>query len=390
MNILVVTGWIHPDAEGGSFRVAYDIARGLALRGHSLTVITSAPEGDLPSRETVENMLYLRYRTSAARGLRLFLSTVKGVRRLTKNLEPDIVHLHHPFSALGANLSPSLRRTPRVITFHIPRGDEFLDEALFRGRKRTAPDVALRARALRSIDLFNLRRAEAIVVLSEFMRTMLGQLDTSLLERCVLIPGGVDTHRFNASLPRSEARRRLSLPHSKILFTLRRLEPRMGLENLIEAVSTLPNKNLLLLLGGRGTLEPFLRKQIERLNLSDGIRMLGYVSEEHLPLYYRSADCTIIPTRSLEGFGISAIESLACGTPVIATPVGGLPEIVKKVDESLIAGGTSPQDIKAAIARFLKNHQELETRCLETVRQHYELTHIIDLYEKLFTSINPR
>ena len=75
------------------------------------------------------------------------------------------------------------------------------------------------------------------------------------------------------------------------------------------------------------------------LGLQDHVRLLGHVPEADLPLAYRAADLTVMPTASLEGFGLSVIESLAAGTPVLATPVGGMLDILPPLGEQLVLEG---------------------------------------------------
>jgi glycosyltransferase involved in cell wall biosynthesis len=135
---------------------------------------------------------------------------------------------------------------------------------------------------------------------------------------------GVDTERFKPG-SRSEARRALGLSEDGYLFAaVRRLEPRMGLHAAIDAIASLPHAHLAI--AGTGSLQKALQRQVEDLRLGARVRLLGRVSDDDLPLVYQAADTTLVPTVSLEGFGMVVLESLACGTGVIASRVGGLPE----------------------------------------------------------------
>jgi glycosyltransferase involved in cell wall biosynthesis len=108
------------------------------------------------------------------------------------------------------------------------------------------------------------------------------------------------------------------------------LVPRMGIEKLIDAMQVVRKQhpNALLLIGGKGPLEETLRKKIEDSGLQDHVRMLGFISEDELILYYQSADLFVLPTTAYEGFGLVTLESWSCGTPVVCTPVGANPEVV--------------------------------------------------------------
>jgi glycosyltransferase involved in cell wall biosynthesis len=116
----------------------------------------------------------------------------------------------------------------------------------------------------------------------------------------------------------------------------------MGLENLISAISEVRRRvpEVLLLIAGKGALYEELKAQVWSLGLENSIRFLGFVSDENLPTVYRAADLSIVPTVALEGFGLVAAESLAAGTPVLVTSVGGLPEVVSELSADLVLSGS--------------------------------------------------
>jgi len=91
-----------------------------------------------------------------------------------------------------------------------------------------------------------------------------------------------------------------------------------------------------LLIAGRGPLQSELAGRIGGLSLEHNVRLLGFLPDEHLPLAYRAADLSVVPTQALEGFGLIALESLAAGTPAVVTPVGGLPEVTGPLASSLV------------------------------------------------------
>src|SRR2546426_10110498 len=97
----------------------------------------------------------------------------------------------------------------------------------------------------------------------------------------------------------------------------------MGLDTLIRAMATVRERfpRVLLLIGGSGSLRPLLETITISLALSDHVRFLGFVPERDLPAYYGAADAFVLPTRELEGFGLGTVEALACGMPVLGTPL---------------------------------------------------------------------
>jgi glycogen synthase len=204
------------------------------------------------------------------------------------------------------------------------------------------------------------RHAAAFITLSHAFRDVLcGQYDIDHA-RVHVIPGGVDVLRFQSALDtsRGEARLQFGLPTDRpIVLSVRRLVSRMGLENLIDAMcrvrAELPEA--LCVIVGRGRLRNELLQRIAEKNLQYHVRLLGFVPDEQLPLIYRAADLTIMPSLSLEGFGLSAVESLAAGTPVLVTPVGGLPEVVRELDPCLVMPGTGIDVLADSMIAALMN-----------------------------------
>jgi glycosyltransferase involved in cell wall biosynthesis len=149
----------------------------------------------------------------------------------------------------------------------------------------------------------------------------------------------------------------------------------MGLENLIAAIDKVRHyhPDILLYIAGKGELAQTLQAQIKELELSEHVHLLGYLAEQQLPLAYRAANFSVVPTLSFEGFGMIAIESLAAGTPVLATPVGGIPEILKPFCEDLLFEGCSVEQLVRGITEALSHQRLLPTSevCQAYIRENY-------------------
>jgi glycosyltransferase involved in cell wall biosynthesis len=186
-----------------------------------------------------------------------------------------------------------------------------------------------------------------------------------LADKAVSIPAGVDINRFAPAANKQHVRKQLGLPtNSVIFFTLRNLMPRMGLEQLIEAVSLLKEKKktehnpVILYIGGKGPLYKRLREKITDSGLDDDIKMVGFISDEELPAYYQAVDFFVLPTEDLEGFGIVTIEALACNTPVIATPVGATPEILEHTG-GFLTQSTEPEELASVMDYAAEKRQQI-------------------------------
>jgi glycogen synthase len=109
----------------------------------------------------------------------------------------------------------------------------------------------------------------------------------------------------------------------------------------------------LVLIAGQGPLAGELQTLIHRAGLEDHCRLVGFISEDDLPFAYRAADVTVVPSVALEGYGLIVPESLAAGTPVLVTPVGGLPETVEGLAPQLVLAEPSAPAIAAGLAAAL-------------------------------------
>jgi len=376
MRILTIAGWIHPDVEGGSFRFIYELNRALARRGHGVTVLTQRLRTELPEREEIDGIRVVRYPTNATGTLRFYTSTFTSVRRTLRDElaraaregRPfDVIHVSHPASAFAA--ASAQKDVPMVHTLYIAYFLEHLDRATgYHEAVGPTGGDRLAAALLRRMEAFTLGRCRRVVVLSDSVRQQVDSYYPHVADRVVKIPGGVDLEFFKPSPTRSEARSRLNLPpDAPILLTVRRLEPRMGINNLVDAMPAIRESipGCLLLIGGRGALEGDVRRQIAELGLDESVKLCGYIAESDLPAYYRAADAFVLPTRALEGFGLVTLEAFACGIPAIVTPAGASPEVAAPVDPDLVAAGTGPRDIADAVIRLLRRPDlhDLGARC---------------------------
>jgi glycosyltransferase involved in cell wall biosynthesis len=212
--------------------------------------------------------------------------------------------------------------------------------------------------ALRAlVERRNLRRSQIAIVLSEQSHGEVTPLGFPA-DRIVKIPGGVDTERFVPASDKAGLRRELGLPQDRqILFSVRRLAPRMGLDRLIQAMPEIRAHcpDACLVIGGKGPEEARLRQLIQTLNLEPHVRLLGFIPTDKLAAHYQAADLFVLPTLALEGFGLVTAEALACGLPVIGTPVGATPEILTPLDPRLVASNTEPHGLAEAVTGFLQS-----------------------------------
>jgi glycosyltransferase involved in cell wall biosynthesis len=261
----------------------------------------------------------------------------------------DLVNAH--FALYAHRLVRAMPRTmPLVVHFHGPWAEETAAEhGPLIGRARYA--VAKR------IELGVYHRADRIITLSQAFAQILRERYGISEDRIRVVPGGVDLTRYLAAPAREEARRRLGWPTDRpIVLTVRRLVRRMGLELLVEAAARIQCDcpDVLVLIGGKGPLHQELQQRIDCAELQDHVRLLGLIPENDLPLAYAAADLSVVPTVKLEGFGLVTVESLASGTAVLGTPIGGTPEILRGLDVNLVLDGATADAIAQRASAVLR------------------------------------
>jgi glycosyltransferase involved in cell wall biosynthesis len=348
MPVLMLTNAIAPDRLGGAYRYVRELSAALAARGHAVTILTKRVNPSDPSEEIgADGVTILRGDLPSKRnplfaGL-LPVAQARSSRRGLRRFPDAVVHAHFPTSAIPLLAS----RRPFVYTLHAPVYLEVLAErhsSYLLPRPLQRPAIA----AFRVVESAVVRRAARVVVLSEAMRDAAAHLDPGQAKRAVLIPGGIDTCRFRPGASEADAWAAAGEP---LLFTARRLVACGGIMELTEAIArtlaALPNVRLAI--AGDGPLSDQLKRRIGELALSDRVRLLGRVGDTELVAWYRRADAVVMPAQRLEGFGLTTAEALACGTPVIATPVGATPEVAGLLGPRFLAADGSPDAIAAAI-----------------------------------------
>jgi glycosyltransferase involved in cell wall biosynthesis len=222
-----------------------------------------------------------------------------------------------------------------------------------------------------------LRRSGVTTALSQYTIDCIGKIHgKEIAKRMQLTPGWVDTSRFVPVEDRERAKLQLGwLTDLPILFTLRRLVSRMGLDRLLKATHRLLEEGLKfhLVIGGSGPLQGMLEEQARTLDVSNSVTFLGRVEDRLLPLAYAACDAFVLPTRALECFGLIALEALSAGRPVLATPVGAIPELIHKFDSSWLARSAGTEAIADLLRQYLTGElpEHAPSQLHDQIRQDY-------------------
>jgi D-inositol-3-phosphate glycosyltransferase len=191
-------------------------------------------------------------------------------------------------------------------------------------------------------------------------------------EKISVIPCGVNLELFR-HIDKESARRSLGLNGHKILLFVGRIDPLKGIDRLLTAIPRLDIKqNLkLLVIGGDEDSKPEverLQKLSRSLNIQDLVTFAGIVEQTELPLFYSSADICIIPSYH-ESFGLVALESLACGTPIVATKVGCIESIVNQGQNGHVVEDNAPLRLADGIDTLLSGSTESVDSIRASVRR---------------------
>ena len=394
LSILMVADVSPLELHGGASRVLREQSRGLRGRGHRVEVLCRRPGADAPPPAELDGVPVRQYDVNRAHPIAFFISSVLGARRAyARGLSDrrwDAVLFHQPLSALGLRrLLPSA--TPAVYVFYSPAAAEYRIRASHADPFHPPLGVGVACVLLRWAEGRSLKHAHRVLVLSDFSRRELLGAHGPLAAPIVTIPGGTDLDRFRPAAERAAVRRLLGIRDTGLfLFTLRDLEPRMGLDALIRAIALVSRDvPVRLLIGGEGRLRAELEALVKSLGMTDAVRFAGLIPEADLPCYYQAADCFVLPTRELEGFGLVTVEALACGTPVLGTPVGATPEILAPLAPELLTDDASPEALARGIRRVapLVGDDGFRARCRAHAERHYGWPTVVARLEELLLDL---
>jgi glycosyltransferase involved in cell wall biosynthesis len=395
-QILIAAGGWHDDSPGGAYRLPTDFARYLVRQGHRVAYVCPSRLAGCDNPQKCEGVEVHRYfvgETSlpGIANLVAHLYRSRGVAARIASRGPVQVLLgHSPLQYLGA-LS-GCRPIRKCYTVHSPFAAELRSNCPGRPRLRTRGAWA----AAKRIEAHIYSKSDIVQCFSNYILHRLQQdYGSGLAGKCVVLPAWVDTNRFTPSIESaSQVRAHLGVPWNAqvaTFITVRRLVPRMGLATLIEAAAILSKEGLdfRLVIAGEGPqLEP-LRNQSSALSLQNRVAFLGRVSEEQLVDVYRAGDCFVLPTRSLEGFGLIILEAYACGTPVIAVPVGAIPEVMGASFRDWLARDNSPAALAERMRDFIRNRLIADQARLRQRALEFDFDTVAALHEHVLLQAKP-
>jgi len=324
---------------------ASNLATRMAQRGHKLSVFTTSFNRE-DSVEEHENMTVFRYAT----GLRIGQGNM-SLKLLNGPLkhDMDIVHAHVgiPPAPIAALRYAKKRRRPLVVTYH---GDA---QEHWGGIVRRASVSFYNRFLLEKV----LSAAEVIISPSvHFINNsrFLGRY----AGKTTVIPNAINLQDFSVSYSKAQCRHRLGLPiAANVVLFVGALAPDKGPDVLLKAIpgilEAVPETRIVYL--GAGPMKRELAELTRNLAVQGNTNFVGFVEDMFKKsLYYRSADVSVLPSTS-ESFGIVNLEAMACETPIVASRIGGIPDVVKDGENGLLVPPKDPKALADAIVYLLRN-----------------------------------
>jgi len=346
--------------EAGGMNVyVRELSQALGERGYAVDVFTRRQSPDAPEVQPFgPNARVVQVHAGPAQPLPkddvaqhidAFAAAVRAFADRA-SLAYDLVHSHYWMSGAAGIALAEAWDVPHIAMFHT------LGELKIRARITEREPPARIAAETRIA-----AHAHRIVVATEHERAVLTTLYRADPSRIVVVPCGVDTDVFTP-VEKGVARRALGLPADKrLLLYVGRIEPLKGIDVLIGAAAALHEDEnfLVLIVGGDARAADemaALRAQAEQLGVDHHISFVGAVDHARLPLYYSAADVCVVPSY-YESFGMVAVEAMACGTPVVASRVGGLASTVADGETGYLISWRCPEPFAERLEQLLENDE---------------------------------
>ena len=352
------------DAGGMNIYVVESAER-MAAMGVSVDIFTRRHNPDLPDIVELSSGVRVRHLNIGACSATkeelpaLIPNLSDAFSKVVEDEKYDVLHSHYWISGkvampvakkFGIPLAHTMHTMARVKNMNLAEGER--PEPMIRVQGETQVVAA----------------ADALIANTDAEAASLVSLYEACPDNVSVVSPGVDLYTFTAGNGRKAAREAVGLPQdAHILAFVGRIQPHKGPEVLIRAVAEMLNhsphlrpKLITVIMGGAsgsgvGEVER-LKDLVSWLNISDVVRFENPVPRAQIPQWYRAADLVCVPSYS-ESFGLVALEAQACGTPVVATAVGGLRTAVADGISGVLVDGHDPRAWSSVLARLLQEPQ---------------------------------
>lgn len=348
MHICLLTRALPYHQYGGLESHTLTLAQALQNRGHNITILTSAEldKSEIHNQQSGINIISLPKTQPGKYTFSFFRESAKMINELDKKYRFDIIH-SQGFAGFGY----MFRKTkPLVITIH----GTLTSETMLFPHKFSLPNLWKYRKRLGMRPLYHelLSKSDAVLVDSHFSEQLLLQENKKIKYKLAVVYLGIDTDFFVA-YNKDKAKQQYGFSTDFLILAFGRITESKGYHILIEAVSRIKDTPYQVIIAGEGPYRSLLEKMVAEKRLSR-ILFLGKVAESQVPWLYSAADIFVHPDLTAPAFGLVAAESLSCGTPVIASNTGALPEVVTSEVGICIPAG-NPEKLTDAIIKLYQD-----------------------------------
>ena len=336
---------------GGMSIYIRELARELGARGHLVDIYTRAHDPiDDQILELSENVRVIHLQVGDVEYmdklvLYAYLANMAcSMENFRKNngLQYDVLHSHYWLSSWLGRYIQVWWNTPHVTMFHTLGA---VKNSIGIGEDEPDLRIVTERELVRDCDL--------VIAATEQEKRDLIRYYGASSQKTSVVPCGVNMNLFQR-MDRELARRHLGLNGDSIVLFVGRVDPLKGIDRLITALPRLDTGHnvKLLVVGGEEGQSEELRSLSHMLKIEDAITFVGSVPQDDLPTYYSAADVCVMPS-FYESFGLVALESLACGTPVVATRVGIMESVICHGQNGYLVNSNTPVHLADSIAAAL-------------------------------------
>lgn len=251
----------------------------------------------------------------------------------------DVLHFHNPTTPFLPWQILSISKSINISTFHA----DLIDHKIY----KVYPFL------FKSLYDYLLPKIDGFIAVSKSAKHSLNSIYPRA--KVTIIPNGIDISRFVSGRPIKKFK-----DDKFNLLSVGRLDERKGIPYLLSALAKIKRilpKSLRLILIGDGPEKLKIINQIKKLKIIKNVEMIGEVSEEKLPNFYKTADLFVAPATHGESFGLVLLEAMAAGAPIVAVANRGYREILKKIANYSLVPPRNPKKLAEKIAILLKNQK---------------------------------
>ncbi len=366
MKILVQSLYYPPKLGGVESHAAY-LSQQLVQNGHDVTVITSWTEADSPREEVLHGVKVVRVPMSGQSPIGWLIHTLRSIPQVLKYAkDADILHGHTFPTGVSLAVAKFLFKKPIVLTIHT---SHFL-------RMAPKPHWKFFFKHL-------FKRVDLLLAPSVEIRDVVDSVKSG--KACLSMVNAVDCNLFQYR-PSNQFPKKS--PDQINLLCTRRFVEKNGVQFAIQALPLVAEKyNVVLYLVGLGPLEQELKDMAIKLNIQDRVVFVGPIQNHLVPEYLCAADIVVIPSL-LEATSISGLEAMACERPIVASNIGGLPEIIGPENGALFEMANVKDCAEKIISVIESDRVQMGLEARKKVLTQWSLNALANFHEEQFSKIN--